>query len=61
MACILRDLTGKANSTRQSKKTQLDLLHTNRRFAMFALMIFCIFMTRDAKSPKVPHGRTYQE
>lgn len=26
---------------------------------MFALMIFCIFMTRDAKSPKVPHGRTY--
>lgn len=27
---------------------------------MFALAIFCLFMTRDAKSPKVPHARTYQ-
>lgn len=27
---------------------------------MFALTIFCLFMTRDAKSPKVPHARTYQ-
>lgn len=27
---------------------------------MFAFTIFCLFMTRDAKSPKVPHGRTYQ-
>lgn len=26
---------------------------------MFALMIFCIFMTLDAKSPKVPYGRTF--
>lgn len=27
---------------------------------MFAFTIFCLFMTRDAKSPKVPHARTYQ-
>lgn len=27
---------------------------------MFALAVFCLFMTRDAKSPKVPHARTYQ-
>lgn len=26
---------------------------------MLAFTIFCLFMTRDAKSPKVPHGRTF--
>lgn len=27
---------------------------------MFAFAVFCLFMSRDAKSPKVPHARTYQ-